>query len=167
MVRPIYPDYPYTYIRTRFQGNRDAAIAYQPKKPSSKCGKRGKDSPIIGRNCHANYVLLLQPTFEDGKAIDFVYGKDAVVNGGNKNTFWRIKDARGLPSSFPDDFLLMRPDQQKPANRTDFSKEFLIGGGQRLAHELDNEALVVPVAPLPDAINPPVWGHTGSNSGGG
>ncbi|MFQ6026492.1 MAG: G8 domain-containing protein [Dehalococcoidia bacterium] len=167
VVRPIYPDYPYTYIRVTFDGNRDANIAYQPKRPSGKCAQRGADSPIIDRNCHANYVLLLQPEFKSGESIDFVHGKDAVRNGGNKNTFWRVKGATGLPNTLPEDFLLMRPDQLDPANRTKFSREFLVGRGQRLASEFDDEALVVPVAPLPEKITPPVWGHTGSNSGGG
>jgi hypothetical protein len=150
-----------------FDGNRDANIAYEPKRPSGECAERGQDAPIIDRNCHANYVLLLQPVFKSGVAIDFVYGPDAFIDGGNKNTFWRVKGAVGLPASLPEDFLLMRPDQLNPANRTDFSREFLTGPGLRVAGELDSTALVVPVAPLPERITPPVWGHTGSNSGGG
>jgi len=165
-VRPIYPDFPWTYIRATFDNNREAGIALEAKTPSSKCAGRAKDDPVAARNCHANYTLLLEPTFKNGDSIDFSYGKDAVLNGGNKNTLWRVQNAAGLPSSLPSDFFLARPDQQTASNRTDFSSLFLQGSGGRMASELNSEAFLAPIASLPSTLNPPVYGHTGSNSGG-
>ncbi|MFQ6027451.1 MAG: G8 domain-containing protein, partial [Dehalococcoidia bacterium] len=164
VVRPIYPDYPYTYFRPVFEDNKVAGIANYLRNPGGDCTSY-KDTPIIDRTCHASYVLMADADFRSGKPIDMVDGWEATATGGNKNNLWRIKDSKGLPSSFPDDFFLMRPDQIIPSSQTDFSRMFLTGTGIRLANELNNEALVVPVAPLPDSINPPTWGSSGANSG--
>ncbi|MFQ6028451.1 MAG: Ig-like domain-containing protein, partial [Dehalococcoidia bacterium] len=167
VVRPIYPDFPYTYIRPVFDGNTHAAMTLYSRDCSDE--PLEETQPLSEkRSCHGNYVQVLEPVFRCGTTIDFSDGseKHSVVNGGNKNTQWRIKDAQGLPPAFPNDFLLMRPDQIDPVNQTAFSQEF-VSTDAWVAPELDNEALVVPIDSLPDSISPPVWGHSGSNSGGG
>ncbi|MFQ6027919.1 MAG: G8 domain-containing protein, partial [Dehalococcoidia bacterium] len=168
VVRPIYPDYPYIYNRVLLHDSVEANLTLHAKAGNNHpcAGDPEEEYPIIDRTCHANYVKLLGPYFGAGKDIDFSHGEDAVVNGGNKNSLWRVIDAKGLPKTFPDDFYLLRPDQLDPANRTDFSQKFTSNAAY-IPGELEDEALLVPTDSLPDLIQPPTWGHSGSNSGGG
>jgi hypothetical protein len=149
----IYPDSPWIYTRV-YLDNTDADISR---------GARICTNPedvlwtIASRVCHPGYTLMIDPVFNSSTPIGLGTGQDkaAEANGGNTNTMWRIKGATGLAPGYPNDFLLMRPDQINPANQTAFTSSFLTGNKELISNP---EALRVDVSTLPGTIVNDIFG---------
>jgi hypothetical protein len=152
-ARPVWPNSPLTYIRAVFDGNGTDVI----RKINNGCDQTSSDSiwPIARRQCDAGYVWLLQPTFQNSSSPFTFSGEFAQ---GNRNSYWRVDDAQGLPSNLPNDFLIMRKDQQDPNQQTNLDRQLLTGT------KTWNDAmkgLVVSTSSLPNTLVLPIEGHTG------
>jgi hypothetical protein len=153
----IYPDRPWIYTRV-YLDNTDADI--------SRGARICPDAAIAlwtiaSRYCHPGYTLMIDPVFNSSTPIGLGIGQHlaAEANGSSKNTMWRIKGATGLDASYPDDFLLMRPDQIDPLNQTPFTRSFLTGSKELITNP---EALRVDVSTLPNTITNDIFGNNDS-----